>query len=601
MAPFSIDPAGRPPLSRGILTLARPALERLLGLATLNELYDSIDHGDLSIPFARKALDALGIRYEAGIRDRRRIPVNEPLVVVANHPFGMADGLILLDLLEGVRPDVRFLGNFLLGRIPELGDRMLPVDPFGGPGAPLRNAAAARGAIRWVRRGGVIAAFPAGEVAHRGLLDDEVLDPAWGRGVGRLIARCRAAVLPVFFEGSNSAAFMLAGMAHPRLRTALIPRELLGLRGRTVQVRIGSPVPFDRLAGLDDCEITDLLRARTYLLRSRSRATRARSVPPEAPAAIAGPRPPAAVALEIQRLPEDRCLARTASMGVWWARAGEIPESLQEIGRLREIAFRGAGEGSGESIDLDRFDRTYIHLFVWNDERTEIVGAYRMGATDEILPREGIGGLYTSTLFRIRRRLLSQLGPTLELGRSFVRPEYQRETAPLALLWKGIASYVAARPRYRMLFGPVSISNAYDSMSRDLLMRFLEMNRYLSDLGRWVRPRNRYSPGRISGPLVNLTARGVEEVDALIREIEADGKGAPVLLRQYLRLDARLLGFNLDPEFGDVLDGLMLVDLTRVARPILDRFMGREAARAFLAFHGSRADQSDTGEAQRVR
>lgn len=255
---------------------------------------------------------------------------------------------------------------------------------------------------------------------------------------------------------------------------------------------------------------------------------------------------------------------------------------MPEIGRLREIAFRGVGEGTGRARDLDAFDQTYHHLFVWDRTRQEIAGAYRLGATDEILAAAGVDGLYTRTLFDYGTELLAQLGPALELGRSFVQPAYQRDFSPLLLLWKGISRWVARHPRYRRLFGVVSISDAYESTSRQLMIKFLQTTRFDADLGRLVRAKNPPPPPR-DGLVDSVTVDRLEDVSALVRGLEPDGKDMPVLLRQYLKLNARLLGFSLDPAFGNVLDGLVVVDLDDVEPAILARYMGRDEAAAFRA------------------
>lgn len=272
--------------------------------------------------------------------------------------------------------------------------------------------------------------------------------------------------------------------------------------------------------------------------------------------------------------------------------ASELPHVVREIGRLREVAFRAVSEGSGRARDLDRFDGHYQHLIVWNHECGEVVGSYRIGETDRILRRFGIDGLYTSTLFRYDRRLLADIGPALELGRAFVRPEYQRDYSPLLLLWKGIGTLVSRNPRYRTLFGTVSISNDYQSLSQQILARFLYATSFRPDLAERVQPRNPppfLRDCRGVPAMAGAVARTIADVGALVADIESDGKGVPVLLRQYLKLNARLLGFNVDPAFGGVLDGLMMVDLTDVAPDMLARYMGKPGAQAFLAHHAPEA------------
>jgi putative hemolysin len=255
---------------------------------------------------------------------------------------------------------------------------------------------------------------------------------------------------------------------------------------------------------------------------------------------------------------------------------------VEEIGRLREAAFRQAGEGTGRASDLDRFDDDYSHLVLWSRQANEIAGSYRLGATGDILPRRGVRGLYTSTLFHFRKDLFERLGPALELGRSFIRPEYQKQFAPLLLLWKGIASYVARRPECAVLFGAVSISNHYHDVSRHLIVRFLEAHRAdeLSDL---VRPRRPYrQSGRLQLPPVPAD---LERLSELIADLERDGKGVPILLRQYLKTGGKLLAFHVDHAFSDVLDALIMVDLRAAPPPVLDRYFGKSAAARFLAWH----------------
>ena len=258
---------------------------------------------------------------------------------------------------------------------------------------------------------------------------------------------------------------------------------------------------------------------------------------------------------------------------------------LREIGRLRESTFRQAGEGTGQARDLDRFDRDYLHLFVWHAGRREVVGAYRLGLTDRLRARYGPRGLYTRTLFRFGAPLLDEIGPAIELGRSFVRPEYQRDSNGLLLLWKGIGRFVARHPRYRRLFGPVSISAEYQSFTRHLLARFLSHQAFASELARLVQPRRALTPEPDTALLVRArVVAHLEDVEALVREVEA-GRGLPVLLRQYLKLNARLLGFSVDPGFGNVLDGLMLVDLLEVRPALLQRYFGRDGVARLRAYH----------------
>lgn len=581
-APFRLDGALLPsPLGRRLESL----LEKASGLDKLQRIYDRLPRGLTPVEFLDQGLALLGVQPALADDEAAHVPRSGGAVVVANHPFGVLDGCVLARVLLALRPDVRILANGLLGRVPELSPLFIGVDPFGGANAARRNLLPLREAIRWVDGGGLLLVFPAGEVAHLQPRMRAITDPEWNPAVARIVARTGAPVVPAYIPGRNSAGFQLAGLVHPRLRTALLPREACNKPRGKVLVRMGHPLSPERTAGLPNHDLLALLRLRCYALAERPASLSASQTTELEP--VAPPQDPAALASEVATLPASARLADSGPLVVYCARARRIPHLLQEIGRLREITFRATGEGTGKSRDLDLFDNYYLHLFIWNEAAQELVGAYRLGQADRILARYGRRGLYTQSLFRFGRRLLDELNPALELGRSFIRPEYQRSYAPLLLLWKGIGAYVATHPRYRVLFGPVSISAEYQTASRQLLVDFLSANNRLPELARMVRPRRRFK-GLARHRRVELTPpESPEQVSKLLEHMEQDGKGMPVLLRQYLKLGGRILGFNVDPDFANALDGLIMVDLTRTEPKVLARYMGAEGLLRFQAYHAS--------------
>jgi putative hemolysin len=308
-------------------------------------------------------------------------------------------------------------------------------------------------------------------------------------------------------------------------------------------------------------------------------------------AAVAGPECRRALLDEIAALPASSELLRSGAHTVRIARAAAIPVLLREIGRLRELAFRGVGEGSGLARDLDRFDRDYLHLFVWHETDQELVGAYRLGPTDELAGR-GADGLYTATLYRFGLEFLARMQPALELGRSFVQPRYQKSHAALLLLWRGIGAFVAQQPRYRLLFGPVSISGQHDAASVRLIVAHLQAHCADPALQEHVTPRR---PWRVPAqlrrrlPVDGVLLGDLDGVGAMVRELEVGrSQGVPVLLEQYLRLGARVVGCNLDPEFG-TLDALVVVDLLRTPPERARRYLGEQGLRALQSWHGAPA------------
>jgi putative hemolysin len=369
--------------------------------------------------------------------------------------------------------------------------------------------------VDWLRQGGALAVFPAGEVSQIDVRRVQVTDPAWNTVPSRLARKTGANVLPVYFSGRNSVTFQLLGLIHPRLRTLFLLQEFLQQRERQVRVRIGTVIPSELIRSLDsDREATEYLRVRTYLLSYRGKRpvslpTKVRAaLPHRAQQRIASAVPSSLAIGDIVALPADRLLAENGEFAVYAARGTELPHLLNEIGRQREITFRAVGEGTGRSSDLDQFDDYYWHLLLWNKEKQELAGAYRAGKTDEIVRRHGLKGLYTHTLFRYDERLLLKIGSALELGRSFVCPECQRQYAPLVLLWKGIARFLVLHPETPVLFGAVSISAEYSRLSREMIVRYFQQRDDVREFADLIQPRTPFRAPRLRRWAWRIRIRG---------------------------------------------------------------------------------------------
>lgn len=578
--PFSLDDRFGPSRFRRLFHLVRPSVERLAGIPQLNTIYHQSCSVAPAPSFFHAVLQSMSVSVQVSDSDAGCIPTRGPVIVVANHPFGCIEGIALGALLLDRRPDVRLLANYLLGSIPELREHFFLVDPFGGAQAMRANLRPVKEALGWLNNGGVLGMFPAGEVAHYSRETRDVEEGPWNDSVARLIAKSGATVVPVWFDGSNGLLFQSLGMVHPRLRTAMLGREFLRMRGKTLHVRIGRPITAESLARLgSDADVAEYLRTRTLMLGSRPDTTSA--VLPRRLTDVVLPCKPRLLREEIDNLGAGKTLVECGDYVVCEAGADAIPNVLHEIGRLREITFRGTGEGTGRSIDLDKFDKYYRHIFVWNRVRHEIVGAYRLGQTDIIRRFFGESGMYTSTLFDFEPGLLDRMQPALEMGRSFVRPEYQKAFQPLLLLWKGIGAFIVRNPQYKTLFGPVSIAGEYQPLSRRLIAGFLRHHHYLPEEAQMVRPRHPFNY-----PQTDLRAMKLDDLSALITDIEGGRRCVPILLKHYLKLGGKILGFNVDPKFSNVLDGLIVVNLTETNRNVLERYMGMEGAASFLACHG---------------
>lgn len=594
--PFCLNSASQP--QRVAPWLAKP-LENFLCFPHLNRLYSYVSQAETPQTFLEASLHLLNIRVQVTPDDQARIPAAGPVVVVANHPFGAIEGMILAHVLFQRRADVKVLANYLLAQVPHAQEFCIFVDPFDASGSAQANIRGLKQALTWLKQGHMLVVFPAGEVSHLNLRQGQVLDPVWNDNVARLIRRAKAGALPAYIHGNNGLFFHLAGLVHPRLRTVLLPRELLNKQNRTVEVRFGNSVSARQgQVYSNESELTAYLRQRTYALAGRpstrvesGRGPQLRFPLPSKPqnfAPIIPAQSKSMLQTEIDSLPTAQLLAESNDLAVYYAQASQIPNLLTEIGRLREIAFRDTGEGTGRALDLDDFDTYYLHLLIWSRTQREVVGAYRLGLTDMILKSHGLKGLYTNTLFHYSLQFLAQISPAIELGRSFVRPEYQREYAPLLMLWRGLGQFVMRHPKYHIFFGPVSISNAYTGMSRELLVQFLRMQYHLPELAPLIKAKNPPRRRKIAPWKTDELSRLIRDLDELstvIQDIETDQKGVPILLKQYLKFGARVLAFNVDPDFANVIDALVLVDLAQTDPKILRRYVDKEQVDTFLTYH----------------
>ncbi|MES2681936.1 MAG: GNAT family N-acyltransferase [Pseudomonadota bacterium] len=547
---------------------AAAAAERATGLSTLAQLYAQRP-ADLSpSAFVKFALAKLGIGYQLASGERESIPATGPLIIICNHPFGAADGLVLADLLLAVRPDLLLFANTLLRRVPEIAPLIAPVDVF-RPGASLGGV---RVALRHLAQGGALVLFPAGEVSRLDWRGRRIADPPWAQSAALLARRSGATILPMHIDGHARWPSLLAGALHPRLRTALLAKDLLQQRQSIVSLHLGEAIPASEIARLE-------LPAQTAYLRLLSDSLKASSVAAAVPVALlplADEQPAALLAAEVAALPRECLLCAQGEFQVYLAPAAHLPRLLLEIGRLRELSFRQVQEGTGQPFDLDPFDANYQHLFVWHQVQQQIIGAYRFGFTQPLCAQGGVVALYTHTLFHYEQPLLDHIGSAIELGRSFVRPEWQRNFRALRLLWSGIATVLDQRPDIRCLFGPVSISASYSPLARTLMETALSTHHGDAVLQGLVQARTPSSKPARGTPETRQVVAALSD-PALLSKVVArveQGSGLPVLLRHYLDLKGRFAGFNVDADFGNTLDGLVFIRVEDIPTAVRAKFGG---------------------------
>lgn len=557
-------------------------LTEVSGLKKLERFYNAIE--DLhDRDFVAAVFKNLELEIEVDPADLQNVPKDGPLMFVSNHPYGAIDGLALVHVLGGVRPDLKVMANFLLQQLEPLRDRFIGVNPFEQLSS-LSSFQGMRQAMAHVKEGNALAIFPAGEVSSWRTEIKAVADPRWKTPVIKLAQHVQAPVVPVWFDGANSLVFHVLGMIHPNLRTLALPNEMLRMRGRSVRMRIGKPIPPKDIAAFSSTEqLARYLRAKTYALGSGVQVKRELFSPlrfPQRPKEVVEPIAVDKLEKEITSI-ADLKLNSQAEFDLFLAPAGRIPNILREIGRLREVTFRIVGEGTNKSIDLDEFDLYYDHLFLWDRERQRLAGAYRIGDGKRIMSRYGKRGFYTYTLFRMDRPMDRVLRRSFELGRSFIALEYQRQRLPLYMLWRGLLLHITANPDHQYLIGPVSISGTYSRISRSLIMEFVQQHHYDKEMAASVRPRNKFriKPDKVDREaLVQASMADLKRMDRLIAEVDPNETSMPVLLKKYLLLNARIIGFNRDPRFNDALDGLMVLDLTKLPeRTVEDLRKGMEA------------------------
>ncbi len=555
------------------------------GLSQLDKFYAQRPANADIQAFLRFTLSILGIDYRITHGSLGTVPKQGATIIVANHPLGCVEGVILAELLLMVRNDIKILANQYLKTVPELDQLFIGVDVFEGKDAVKSNMKALRTANKHLANGGLLLVFPAGEVSQ--LVDPKqqrLEDKEWSRSVSTLIRKNKATVVPVFINGQNSKRFYMAGKIHPLLRTLMLGRELLNKHSQTIELSFGETIKFKELDNLSDDQVVNYLRLNTYLLNRDPSATQ-QAISSDSLLPIAAGLPVDQLLEELHSLPPEAKLLDSGDFEVYCTSAQPIPSLLHEIGRLREYNFRQVGEGTGQAIDIDHFDHDYLHLFVWDRHNQCVVGAYRLGLVDQLLAKHGVKGLYSRTLFNYDQRFLDKMGKSIEMGRSVIAEQYQKSMSALLLLWKGIATFVHRNPDYTHLFGPVSISNDYSQTARQLLAQSMTLHHYDNACAEHVTPSNPLPENNLNWNTSMLTALGdLQLLSRVIARID-EGKGVPVLLRQYLSLNGKLVCFNVDPAFNNALDGLIMVDLREVPEKTLARYMGLENTQAYLAQH----------------
>lgn len=555
------------------LNIVAPLILKLLKLKKVNVLYSEHNNKE-GWEFATDILKGLKIDFDFNPQDLKNIPKDEPFILLANHPYGGIDGLILLSIIGKIRPDFKLMANYLLEKIPALNNNIVAVNPFENNKKIGLNIAGIKKSLRIIKNGNPIGIFPAGEVSSIKLNQLKITDKHWNPVVGKLIMKSNVKVVPVYFSGNNSFAFHLLGIIHPLLRTIKLPSELFNKKQEKIKVRIGKPISQNTINEFTNPdELLRFLRARTYALNSPLEVDAAWFIKPKhlnndwiEP--IIKPVDKELLLQDIERIKTKGLLCEQGEFKVYVSGAKLIPNVLTEIARLREITFREAGEGTNLSCDRDEFDIHFKHLFIWDETKQQIAGAYRLGLGDLLYKRYKKKGFYLNTLFKIKVEMADVLKNSIELGRSFVVKEYQKKPFSLMLLWKGIHAFLnRENNRYQYLIGPVSISNQFSNLSKGLLVDYIYKNHFNRDLAKLVEPRHafKFKRNKENAELLERGSNDMKELDKLIEDIELDKKKVPVLLKKYLNQHGQIIAFNVDPKFNNALDGFLIIEVSKIS------------------------------------
>ena len=562
-------------------------LMKILKISTLNKMYDRNKHLK-EVDFLNAILNDLQIKFEIPEEDFKRLPKEGAYITISNHPLGGVDGILLLKLMLEKEPNFKIIANFLLHRVEPIKQYIMPVNPFENHKDAKSSVIGIKETLRHLSDGKPLGMFPAGEVST--YKDGKLMvDKPWEEGAIKVIRKGQVPVVPIYFHAKNSRLFYLLSKLDDTLRTAKLPSEVFSQKDRVIKVRIGKPISVAEQNEYESLEdYSEFLRKKTYMLANPfekeskllSNANLNFQKSPKSPKTIVTPANQEKMILEVIELRKgDFRLLQSKNYEVFFTAAHKIPNILHEIGRLREITFREVGEGTNESIDIDRYDKYYHHMFLWDEDNQCVAGAYRMGLGSEIFPKYGIEGFYLNTLFGFEPEMKEMMKNSIEMGRAFIIKEYQQRPMPLFLLWRGIIHTTLRYPEHKYLLGGVSISNQFSDFSKSLMIEFMKSNYYDPYIAQYIHPKKEFKVKLKDADkdfIFDEAESDLNKLDKIIDELEPGNLRLPVLIKKYIKQNARLVAFNVDPLFNNAVDGLMYIRIADIPestmKPVMEEF-----------------------------
>ncbi len=571
---------------------AASAVMRLTKIDEVNKLYDILKD-KVGKEFFDSFVRVRDLKYIVFEEDLARIPKTGPFILVSNHPLGGIDGILMTKILTEIRPDFKIMGNFLLEKIEPMKPYVISVNPFENRKELKSSSAGMRESLKHLESGGCIGIFPAGEVSNRNNEFGEILDKKWEKPALKLIKMAKVPVVPMYFHAKNSRLFYQVAKLHPDLQTLLLPSEMMYKREKPIRIRLGKPVSVKVLEDHDTIEeMGEFLQKKILLLKSyyekRKSLTDRLNIPnlklnfslkkeENVVQNIIDETPQEDIVKEIDALyKSDKMLFRNGNYEVFFAPYGEMPSIMREIGRQRELTFRKIGEGSNLPFDLDEYDEYYHHLFLWDNKAQKLAGAYRMALGAEVMKKHGVDGFYTSSLFEFDPELRPFFRKVIEMGRAYISAEYQQKPLPLFLLWRGIVHVCLRNPEHKFLMGGVSISDKFSEFSKSLMIDFMRSNYYDSAVAQYIHPKHEFKvklKDRDKHLFFDEVEADLNKLDKIIDDLEPEMR-LPVLIKKYIKQNAKVISFNVDPSFNDAIDGLMYIRISELPestiKPVLE-------------------------------
>jgi putative hemolysin len=569
------------------------ALMRLSKIDEVNSLYNKVKDKE-GKEFFDSFVRERHLKYIVFEEDLAKIPKTGAFILVANHPLGAIDGILMTKILSEIRPDFKIMGNFLLSRIQPMQPYVISVNPFENRKELHNSSAGMRETLKHLANGGCVGIFPAGEVSNKNNPFSEILDKEWEKPAVKLIKMAKVPVVPMYFHAKNSKLFYQLAKIHPNLQTVLLPSEMMHNRDKPIRMRIGKPISLKAIEEQEDIEeLGEFLKRKVYMMKSYYERRKSLPAILKLPNLnikfplllkdeniiqnIIDETPKEDLVNEIEALrKDDKMFFSNGNYEVYFAAYSEIPSIMREIGRQRELTFRAIGEGCNLPYDLDEFDQHYYHLFLWDSDAQKIAGAYRMGLGKEIMKKQGVSGFYTNSLFEFDQEIHPFFRKVIEMGRAYILEEYQMKPLPLFLLWRGIIHVCLRNPDHKFLMGGVSISDKFSDFSKSLIIEFMRSNYYDSAVGQYIHPKNEFKVklrDRDKQMFLEEVEADLNKLDKIIDDLEPKLR-LPVLIKKYIKQNAKVVAFNVDPNFNDAIDGLMYIRISDLPestiKPVLE-------------------------------